>query len=194
MDKWILLEFNNMQERFQKYFEKYEVGLSMSELEKFFWDFCDNYIEIVKRRLYNPDIFGENKTESAKYACYKVLLGLLKLFAIYLPFITEEIYQSYFKDIEKTKSIHLTQIEKMTVNSDTTILDGGNSILEILFKVRQFKSENNYSLKEEINEVILYGYEKNQSFIQSVEYDLKAVGNIKNITFKDGNKKVEIIK
>ena len=44
----------------------------------------DDYIELVKRRLYNPDVYGEKATESAKYACYHILLGLLKMFSIFI--------------------------------------------------------------------------------------------------------------
>ena len=47
IDKWIISKFNEMRDRFINYFEKYEVGLAMSELETFFWNFCDNYIELV---------------------------------------------------------------------------------------------------------------------------------------------------
>jgi valyl-tRNA synthetase len=191
MDQWIIAKFNDMQNKFRGYFDKYEIGLSMNELEKFFWNFCDNYIEIAKRRLYNPDIFGADKTESAKFACYKVLLGMLKLFAIYLPFITEEIYQSYFREIEGEKSIHLTQIEDIKVDLAEKIIENGDNIVEIVSKIRQFKSENNYSLKEELSNVILSGY---GDFVKSVDYDIKAVGNILNLELVNGEREVKIIK
>ena len=84
MDKWILSKFNEMRQKFINYFDKYEVGLAMSELENYFWNFCDNYIELVKVRLYNPDIYGEESKESAQYSCYYVLLEMLKMFGIYL--------------------------------------------------------------------------------------------------------------
>lgn len=191
MDEWVISKFNEMQKKFKDYFEKYEIGLSINELEKFFWNFCDNYIEIVKRRMYNPDIFGVDKTESAKYASYKTLLGMLKLFAIYLPFVTEEIYQSYFKQFENEKSIHLTQIENIEILMDNHIIENGDNIVDIVSKIRQYKSENNYSLKEELTDVTLAGY---GDFIKSADYDLKAVGNITNLHFEDGEKNIIIKK
>jgi valyl-tRNA synthetase len=54
MDKWILAKFIRLQNNFIRCLEKYEIAFALHELEKFFWDFCDNYIEIVKDRLYKP--------------------------------------------------------------------------------------------------------------------------------------------
>ena len=54
IDKWILGRFLEMEKSFLIYLDDYEVGLALNILEKFFWEFCDNYIEIVKHRLYRP--------------------------------------------------------------------------------------------------------------------------------------------
>ena len=191
MDQWIIAKYNDMLQRFKGYFDKYEIGLAMNELEKFFWNFCDNYIEIAKRRLYNPDIFGAEATESAKYASYKVLLGMLKLFAIYMPHITEEIYQTYFKQFEGTISIHLTQIEKIDAQLPENIIKNGDEVLDVVSFVRGFKSENNYSMKEELDEVEIVGY---SDFLKTVDYDIAAVCGIKDLKFASGEKKIKIIK
>ncbi|MCI6542567.1 MAG: valine--tRNA ligase [Firmicutes bacterium] len=191
MDEWVIAKFNDMFDKFKDYFEKYEIGLAMGELEKFFWNFCDNYIEIVKRRLYNPDIFGQEATDSAKFASYNVLLGMLKLFAIYLPHMTEEIYQSYFREFEKTKSIHLCEIGRINKQTSKDVIIGGDEAVQIVSKIRQFKSENNLSLKEELEKVRLVGF---GDFVSKIDYDLKAVGSIRNLEFADGEKDIIIEK
>ncbi len=191
MDKWIIAKFNEMQRRFKAYFDKYEIGLSMNELEKFFWNFCDNYIEIVKRRLYNPEIYGLDATESARYASYKVLFGMLQLFAIYLPHITEEIYQSYFVEFEGEKSIHLTQINEIEADYDENIIKNGDEVVDVVSFVRGYKSENNYSMKEELDEVTIVGY---SDFLKTVDYDITAVCGIKSLKFEDGEKQIKIYK
>ena len=191
MDAWLVQKFNQMLARFEDYFEKYEIGLAMGELEKFFWNFCDNYIEIAKRRLYNPDIYGEDATNSAKYASYKVLLGMLKLFAIYMPHITEEIYQSYFVNFEGAKSIHLTLIEKINFADNQEIIKAGDEVVEIVSKIRAFKSENNLSLKEELTDVKIIGYSK---IVETVDYDIKAVSSILSLQFEEGEKQIIIKK
>ena len=81
MDRWIIQSFNAMLSRFEQYLEKYEIGLAIGELEKFFWNYCDNYIEIVKDRLYKPETYGEDARRSGLYAVYHTMLGMLKCFA-----------------------------------------------------------------------------------------------------------------
>ena len=163
----------------------------MKEIEKFFWNFCDNYIEIVKRRLYNPDIYGKKATESAQFAIYNVLLGILKHFAIYLPHITEEVYQSYFKNFEKVSSIHLCELSTINIELNPKDVKIGEELIEIITKVRSYKSENNYSLKEEISKLIISGYDPD---IKLAECDLKAVTSACEIEYVNGEKTIKIIK
>ena len=189
MDSYIMQKYNEMLSKFEDYFEKYEIGLAIGELEKFFWSFCDNYIEIAKKRLYNPDIYGQEATDSARFASYNVLLGMLKLFAIYLPHITEEIYQAYFREFQREKSIHLTQIEKLDVEPDQKILNAGEEAVEVVSKIRAFKSENNLSLKEPLNLVEVVGY---SGELELFKEDLMAVGSIENLKFENGEREVKI--
>ncbi|MBU3941956.1 MAG: class I tRNA ligase family protein, partial [Nanoarchaeota archaeon] len=78
-----------------------------SETEKFFWQqFCDNYLEIVKDRLYNKENYSKEAVDSAHYTLYNITLAILKLMAPIMPHITEEIYHLYFAEIEGLKSIH----------------------------------------------------------------------------------------
>ena len=157
MDKWIILEFNKMLERYENYLSKYELGLALSELEKFFWNYCDNYIEIIKNRVYKPEKFGENARKSSLYATYHTVLGMLKCFAIYIPHITEEIYQGYYVNFEGTVSIHKTLIKPIEVNIpfDENELLIGKTTLNIIAELRKYKSENNISLKTELQHVRL---------------------------------------
>lgn len=190
-DKWIIGKFNKMQAKFKDYFDKYEIGLAIGELEKFFWNFCDNYIEIAKKRLYNPDVYGQEATNSAKFAAYNVLFGMIKLFAIYLPHITEEIYQNFFRQIEGVKSIHLTQLEEIKVDVSNEEIENGDEVAQIVSKIRAFKSENNLSLKEQLSTVTLVGYGE---FIKNFEQDIKAVGSIVDIKYSDGERNIIIVK
>ena len=189
MDEWIIAKFNDMQKHFISYFEKYEIGLAMSELEKFFWNFCDNYIEIAKNRLYKPEIYGEKAKQSAQFACFVTLKEMLKMFAIYLPHITEEIYQAYFKKFDKEISIHKCNLSQIEIKTPQNIITCGDEVCEIVSQIRRYKSENNLSLKEEVSELTIKGY---PDFIKRVEYDIKAVGNVKEIIYRDGDKFVGI--
>lgn len=93
--------------------DEYEVGLALNILEKFFWEFCDNYIEIVKHRLYRPEEFGVEQRYSGQKTVYTLLYKLLQDFSIYFPFITEEIFQELYHN---NKSIHITEIKPLDFN------------------------------------------------------------------------------
>ena len=75
----------------------------------------------AKNRLYKPEVYGEDAKKSAQWACYNVLLHALQLLSITMPHITEEIYQDYFKQFEKTASIHITELKKIDLENDDKI-------------------------------------------------------------------------
>ncbi|MBQ3048035.1 MAG: valine--tRNA ligase [Clostridia bacterium] len=190
IDKWIISKFNEMRDRFINYFEKYEVGLAMSELETFFWNFCDNYIELVKVRMYNPDIYGQQAKESAQYACYHVLLEMLKMFGIYLPHITEEIYQNTFKDKEKVESIHNFELNELPIKKDLDLIKKGEEVCEIVSKIRGYKTDNKISLKTKLEKVVVST--KNIDFFKSVEDDVKAVTSAQTVEYLEGDLDVKV--
>ncbi len=190
MDKWLIEKYKDLYTRFISLLDRYEIALAVNELEKFFWNFCDNYIELVKRRLYNPDIYGEKACNSAKYTCYYVLLGILKMFSPVLPHITEEIYMNFYAERENQKSIHISNYLNLGEEVDKTLIENGNKIMEIVSLVRQFKSENNVSLKTFIKDITIHSHIND--FIKKAEIDLKAVCSINEVKYYDGDFSVEI--
>ncbi|MBU0626122.1 class I tRNA ligase family protein [Patescibacteria group bacterium] len=102
-DQWILIRLNETILEMRKSLDKYEYGAAKIKFEEFFWkDFCDMYLEMIKVRLYQPERFeqGESKKKSGQWTLYTVFSNILKLIAPYMPHITEEIYQDYFKELE----------------------------------------------------------------------------------------------
>ena len=170
IDRYILGKYKKMEETFIKYLDDYEVGLALNALERFFWDFCDNYIEIVKHRLYRPEEFGEEARYSGQKTIHIILYKLLQDFSIYFPFITEEIYQELFS---KEKSIHLTKIEQLEYDFEDEI-NTGDIIIEIISKIRGEKSNNNLSLKTEVKLLDLSLNKNLMEAINSMIQDFKA--------------------
>ena len=187
MDKWILTKLNKTTEEFKGYMEKYEIGLGINCVEKFFWDFCDNYIEIVKDRLYKPEVHGEIARLSGQKAAYTALLAILKLFAPYFPHITEEIYQDYFAEKEGVKSIHITEFEDLSAYADETLLEKAEAVKEIIAQVRKYKSENNLSLKTEIETLTIKTSKQEIEFAKTVIGDMKTTCNARNIEFVEAD-------
>ncbi len=91
-DKWIISKFNTLCKEVTVNLDNFELGVSLSKLYDFIWDvFCDWYIELVKPRLNEK---GTKTNEVAQNVLVYVLSETLKLLHPYMPFITEEIWQS----------------------------------------------------------------------------------------------------
>ena len=97
-DKWILTELHKTVEGVRSNLDKYELGIALSMLYDFIWDiFCDWYIELAKTRLSDKENAGN---EVCQNVIAYVLIETLKLLHPFMPFITEEIYQSLPHDCE----------------------------------------------------------------------------------------------
>ena len=91
-DKWILSKYNQLVKDVTDNLDKYELGLAVAKLYDFIWDiFCDWYIELCKSRLNGED---ETAANTARSVLVYVFSGVLKLLHPFMPFITEEIWQS----------------------------------------------------------------------------------------------------
>lgn len=176
MDKWILGKFMDMEKSFIKYLDEYEVGLALNVLEKFFWDFCDNYIEIVKHRLYRPLEFGDEARYSGQKTCYIILYKLLQDYSIFFPFITEEIYQELYKG----KSIHLTEIKSLDYDFKNEVING-DMINEIISIARGEKTNHSVSLKTPIANLSIKVSDELKEAIHNSIKDFKATLFIENL-------------
>ena len=91
-DKWVLSKLNNLIAEVTENLEKYELGVAVQKVYDFLWDsYCDWYIELTKARLYSED--AEQKQTALQVLVY-VLDRTLRLLHPFMPFITEEIWQS----------------------------------------------------------------------------------------------------
>ena len=181
IDKWILARFQDMEKGFLKYLDEFEVGLALNHLEKFFWNFCDDYIEIVKHRLYRPEEFGSEPRYSGQKTVYIILYKLLQDFSIFFPYITEEIYQEIYHD---KKSIHLTEIKELNFNFGQE-KEFGNIIVDIISIVRGEKSSNNLSLKTEVTNLEISASKEIKETIAKAKKDFQATLFVKNLKFKE---------
>jgi valyl-tRNA synthetase len=174
LDELFLNQLNFLIKSVSESFENYEYSKAKQEVEEFFWhDFCDNYLEIVKKRVYQGE--GDRKL-SAQFTLYSSLLIINKLLAPIMPFISEEIYQENFRMNEKEKSIHSSKWPSFYETKDKE--NFWDDLLEILSSVRQEKSKNQKPMNAEC-EIFLT---KDQlKFVNSVEEDFRDVTNSKNI-------------
>ncbi|MDR1629487.1 MAG: valine--tRNA ligase [Oscillospiraceae bacterium] len=181
IDRWMIECTNQAIKKATAFLNEYEIGSARHEIDELFWkEFCDNYIEIVKARLYEPEIHGCDERRSGQYALYYTLINILKLYAIYVPHITEYIYQEFFKHHEKTLSIHLLQWEKPK-DIDQELIQFGEILKETISDVRRYKSENKLSMRAEMDVLEVRCEPRFFDWFKQTEKDLKVCANAKEI-------------
>ena len=189
MDRWLLSKFNRVVREATESFDQYEYSKTKLEAEKFFWQtFCDNYLELVKDRLYSPEKYGEGAL-SAKHTLYSVSLGILKLFAPIMPHITEELYQLFYRKIDGAPSIHLShwpQWRKELIDHGAEKI--GDEVVAVVAAVRKFKSERHLSMKAPLKRLVI----TTPLDLRLVEQDLLAVTAAATLEHRKGEFAVEI--
>ena len=151
-DRWILSRAQRLILRVTRLLENYDYAAAKSELEVFFWsELADNYLEMCKQRLYDRP---GDQYDAARFTLGCLLLAVLKLFAPFLPHVTEEIYQSLFAHQEQDESqsspvdsIHasLWPVPDPSLEDDQAENIGG-LMVEIATAVRRHKSQNSLPL------------------------------------------------
>ncbi|WDV44372.1 valine--tRNA ligase [Clostridiaceae bacterium M8S5] len=184
-DKWIIERVKETTNRAKKYLDEYEIGLARNIIDDFFWkDYCDNYLELVKDRLYKPEIHGAEERKSGQYALYQSLLNILKLYSIFTPFITEKIYKSFFEKFEKENSI--TKLLWSDSKENHRYITFGNSLKTILSVARKYKTEKALSMKAEISKLNLTIPSEQKSFIELTLKDIETTTHALEINLNEG--------
>ncbi len=186
IDKWIQHRLAVTIEEATAHFDAYEYSRAKEVIEKFFWtDFCDNYLELSKQRLYEPK--KPEEKESAQIMIAKCLSALVRLFAPFTPFITEEIYHAYLHASEGFPSVHVSGWPKPMKNFEEADKIG-KVIVAVLGAVRKKKSENKLSMKAPVKKIVV----ESEIDITPALADLKSTTCAEKI--EKGKGKEEIIK
>lgn len=187
-DQAMLLELASVVRQATESFENYDHTKALELTEKFFWNFTDDYLEMVKERAYNAEGTASIAEQaSAAIALRKALHVMLRLFAPFLPFATEEVWGWWQTD---AGSIHRTSWP--TAEEITEGLDAGNiGLLELastaLFGVRKAKSDAKVSMKAEVLSATLRAPASVLTSIRVFEKDLKGVGRIADLVLEEAD-------
>ena len=176
-DRIFLSQLNKLIKSTTEALEDYNYSRAKMEADSFFWQvLCDNYLEIIKNRVYQGT---DEEKASAHYALYQSLLTILKLMAPFTPYITEEIYQQHFRKHEGNKSIHNESWpEEFKIKASKDDDKIWNKMIEVITYVRQEKSKAQKSMKAEI---ILELPKEDQTILKNVMNDIKAVTSTKEL-------------
>lgn len=183
-DRWILARLSDTVRKATRGMEEFEYAICLRETESFFWKaFCDNYLEIVKGRLYNED--KPEAREAAQHSTYTALYSSLRLFAPVLVHITEELYQAIFREFEKHRSIHVTPWPSDKF-ADNLAMKYGDMTLQMIEEARRYKSENNLSMAAPLKSLRITGKQQDLKSLKLFEDDLISVTRAERILWIEG--------
>ncbi len=185
IDNYFFSEFNEKLEKITKYFDGYNWHEAFVILRPFFWnEICDNYIEAIKCRFYSEDKnIRENAMKNALNLFYKVL----KLMAIIMPFITEEIYFIIYKRFFNKKSIHLEKWPTPYKNLSEDFIVKGRLGIEIIKYLRNIKSELQVALNKDVLKVIILTDKNLLKNVEKCHEDIKNTIRINNLEILEKN-------
>ena len=187
LDLWILSRLGETVSKATKAFDAYEYADALDATNQFFWaDFCDNYLELIKKRVYNEDgSFTADQQQSAVRALYYCLEGILKLYAPFVPHVTEELYSHIFADAYAQQgSLHARGQWPLSAHypMHPDALSAGNHALEVLELIRKAKSEASRSIKFPIAELVLYSVNAQAATAADAFLaDLQGAGNVQAV-------------
>jgi valyl-tRNA synthetase len=163
-------------------FAAYDYSRALDVSERFFWTFCDDYVELVKERAYGAQ--GEAAAASAQAALALALSVQLRLFAPFLPYVTEEVWSWW-----QTGSVHRAAWPQ-TAELDAAATGGEVDLLgavgEALAAVRGAKTAAKVSMRTEAASAVLTGPAELIRLVRTAEGDLKGAGRITALELRDG--------
>jgi valyl-tRNA synthetase len=174
-------------------FEDYDYARALERTEAWFWDFCDNYLELVKSRAYGE--MGLDRAMSARTALAVSLSTLLRLFAPVMPFVTEEIW-SWWQE----GSVHrapwpqpsdvaaIAPAAPISATGTSTAGDGPSQVytsaVDLLAAVRRTKSDAKVGPRSPVERVTVSGPPEQINALRLVEDDLRAAQNVAELVLK----------
>ncbi len=138
-DKWIISKFNKLSQAVTENLEKFELGIAVSKLYDFIWDdFCDWFIELSKIRMNGDD---EKAANSARTTLVWVMSNTLKLLHPFMPYITEEIWQSLPHEGD---AIMISEYPKYTKENDYSLDEAEmNKVMSLIKAIRARRGDMN---------------------------------------------------
>jgi valyl-tRNA synthetase len=182
LDRSMLLELAELVDAATTAFESYDWARALERTESFFWSFCDDYVELVKSRAYGAA--GETGAASANRALTLALSTLLRLFAPFFPFTTEEVWSWWQSgSIHRAKWPESTELKAAAGSGDPLVL---RDLAEVLASVRKAKTDAKLSMRAPVETVRVRAAPERLARLRAGERDLRDAGGIAQLVFEEG--------
>jgi len=182
LDRAMLLRLAGLVDDATAAFDRFDYARALERTEAHLWEFCDDYLELVKNRAYRH---GADAT-SGQAALSLALETLLKLFAPFLPYVTEEVW-SWWQE----GSIHRSRWPASDPLRSAAGDDADPLVLtmaaDVLTEVRRTKSESKRSMRAEVNHATVTDTAERLAAFQQAADDVKAAGVIGELTTTVGD-------
>ncbi|MDH5461061.1 MAG: valine--tRNA ligase [Candidatus Bathyarchaeota archaeon] len=185
LDRWLLSKLERATVIAAAALEKCQFNTAIEEIRNFTWhQFCDQYIEAIKHRLYNPKTYSEEKRKAAQYTLYTAIYRILQLLASITPHTTEELYQLMYAEDKKHKSIHTSPWPE----PDEAIIDEeaeryGDLAVAVIGEIRREKAEKSIPLNTQIRTLTIHaGSKKSAHILDQALEDVQGTCKIQKIT------------
>jgi valyl-tRNA synthetase len=178
LDRALLANLADVVDTATAAFDDYDYTRALEVTETFFWRFCDDYVELVKGRAYGS--FGAEGAASARATLSVALSTLLRLFAPFLPFVTEEVW-SWWRpgSVHRASWPDAAQVRKLADDGQPRLLDAVGTVLSA---VRRAKSEAKVSMKAAVATARVSGDAALVTLVSSAAVDLRSAGSVRELT------------
>jgi valyl-tRNA synthetase len=166
----------------------FEYTSALEATERFFWSFCDDYLELVKQRAYaDEDGLPDPAAQSARLALRQALSVLLRLFAPFLPFATEEAWSWWHDDSVHTSPWPVPSSGDRPAAGGT---DAGAGVIAaaaaVISAIRKAKSEARQSMRAPVRTVRVHGPAAEVDVLRAAHGDIAAAGHVGTLLLEAG--------
>jgi len=177
IDKWLISKYNKLLKNVTEAYDKYDLNEVVKLITSFTSEDLSNwYIRRNRNRFWSSSL--DNSKKAVYMTTYEILLGLCKICAPIIPFVTEEIY----KNLTGEESVHLTDYPEFDESLIDTKLEEKMDLVRDLISIgRNVREETKIKVRQPLNDILLDG--KNETVIGDLTELIKEELNIKNIEF-----------
>ncbi|WP_228510190.1 valine--tRNA ligase [Curtobacterium sp. VKM Ac-2884] len=184
LDVDMLAELGAVVEQATAAFDGFDHARALEITERFFWTFCDDYLELVKERAYGTAADATHETQaSAVLALRGAIDVLLRLLAPFLPYATEEVW-AWTHETSVHRASWPTAADLPTDAAPTGLLA---AVGQALIGIRGAKTSAKASQKTPVTRAVVAAPAETRALIERAAVDLAAVGRIENLSFVDGD-------